>query len=71
MMIMIIKTVFIRLTSLGAHYIFGPRQWALMRFSPFSASVVCLFCNKTINGTTDREDVTEQGLCQKPRLLSL
>ena len=26
------------------------RGWALIKFSPFSASVVCLFCNKTING---------------------
>ena len=71
MTIMIFNTVFIRLTALGAHYIFGPCEWVVMRFSPFSASVVCLFCNKTINCTTDREDVTEQGLCQKPRLLSL
>ena len=23
--------------------------WALIKFSTFSASVVCLFCNKTIN----------------------
>ena len=23
--------------------------WALIKFSPFSASEVCLFCNKTIN----------------------
>ena len=26
------------------------RGWALIKFSTFSASVVCLFCNKTING---------------------
>ena len=26
------------------------RGWALIKFSPFSASVVSLFCNKTING---------------------
>ena len=26
------------------------RGWALIKFSVFSASVVCLFCNKTING---------------------
>ena len=25
-------------------------RWALIKFSTFSASVVCLFCNKTING---------------------
>ena len=24
-------------------------RWALIKFSPFSASEVCLFCNKTIN----------------------
>ena len=26
------------------------RRWALIKLSTFSASVVCLFCNKTING---------------------
>ena len=26
------------------------RGWVLIKFSLFSASVVCLFCNKTING---------------------
>ena len=26
------------------------RGWALIKFSPFSATEVCLFCNKTING---------------------
>ena len=25
------------------------RGWVLIKFSPFSASEVCLFCNKTIN----------------------
>ena len=24
-------------------------DWAIIEFSPFSASAVCLFCNKTIN----------------------
>ena len=24
-------------------------RWALIKFSPFSVSEVCLFCNKTIN----------------------
>ena len=24
-------------------------RWALIKFSPFSASEVCLFCNKTVN----------------------
>ena len=39
----------------GAYSIFGPWRWALIRslvlieLSPFSASVVCLFCNKIIN----------------------
>ena len=27
------------------------RGWVLIKFSPFSASEVCLFCNKTINAT--------------------
>ena len=30
-------------------------RWALIKFSPFSARVVCLFCNKT---------VTKQGFCK-------
>ena len=25
-------------------------RWALIKFSPFSRSVTCLFCNKTVNG---------------------
>ena len=29
------------------------RGWVLIRFSPFSASVVCLFCNKTTNGNKE------------------
>ena len=37
-------------------------RWALIKFSPFSSSVVCLFCNKAI--TTKREDVTKQGICK-------
>ena len=24
--------------------------WALIKFSPFSTSVVCIFCKKTVNG---------------------
>ena len=39
------------------------RGWALIKFSVFSASVVCLFCNKTINGT----DKTRR--CNKARFL--
>ena len=30
------------------------RGWALIKFSPFSASVVCLFCNKKINGNNKK-----------------
>ena len=56
-----LNTVFIRLTALGAFRIFRPCEWALIRggrlfeagrlfkFSLFSASVVCLFYNKTVN----------------------
>ena len=38
--------------------------WALIKFSPFSASEVCLFCNKTINASTKRQEVTKQGFCK-------
>ena len=57
------------LTALGAYYIFGPwewaliRGWALIKFSPFSASVVCLFCNKTVNGNNKTRR------CNKARFL--
>ena len=36
------------------------RGCALIKFSPFSASLVCLFCNKT-NGNNKTEDVTKKG----------
>ena len=39
------------------------RGWALIKFSAFSASVVCLFCNKSINGN----DKTRR--CNKARFL--
>ena len=39
------------------------RGWGLIKFSAFSASVVCLFCNKTINGN----DKTRR--CNKARFL--
>ena len=39
------------------------RGWALIKFSPFSASVVCLFCNKTINGNNKTRR------CNKARFL--
>ena len=40
------------------------RGWTLINSSPFSASVVCLFCNKTTNAITKREEVTKQGFCK-------
>ena len=40
------------------------RGWALIKFSTFSASVVRLFCHKTINGNNKIEDVTKQGFCK-------
>ena len=39
------------------------RGWALIKFSAFSSSVVCLFCNKTIHAIT-KVDVTRQGSCK-------
>ena len=39
------------------------RGWALIKFSSFSASVVCLFCNKTINGNNKTRR------CNKARFL--
>ena len=57
----LVSTVFIRLTApgrllniwalrVGAYSRWALiRDWALIKFSPFSASEVCLFCNKTIN----------------------
>ena len=39
------------------------RGWALIKFSPFSASVLCLFCNKTINGNNKTRR------CNKSRFL--
>ena len=38
-------------------------RWALIKFSTFSASVVCLFCNKTINGNNKTRT------CNKARFL--
>ena len=63
------NTVFIRLTALGVYQIFGPwewaliRGWALIKFSSFSASVVRLFYNKTINGNNKTRR------CNKARFL--
>ena len=39
------------------------RGWALIKFAPFSASVVCLFCNNTINGNNKTRR------CNKERFL--
>ena len=39
------------------------RGWALIKFSPLSASAVCLFCNKTINSNN------ETRRCNKARFL--
>ena len=39
------------------------RGWALIQFPPFSGSVVCLFCNKTINSNN------ETRRCSKARFL--
>ena len=39
------------------------RGWALIKFSPFAASAVCLFCNKTINSNN------ETRRCNKARFL--
>ena len=39
------------------------RGWALIKFSPFSAIVVCLFCNKIINGNNKKQR------CNKARFL--
>ena len=30
-------------------------RWALIKFLPFSASEVCLLCNKTINGSNKKQ----------------
>ena len=52
-------TVFIRLTTLGAFWTLRVgaysrwaliRGWVLIKFSPFSTSVVCIFCKKTVSG---------------------
>ena len=68
-------TVFIRLTALGRLLTFWIlrvgaysrwtliRGWALIKFSPFSTSVVCIFCNKTVNG----DNKTRR--CRKARFL--
>ena len=62
-------TVFIRITALDAYWIFGTWEWALIRgwvlfkFSPFSASEVCLFCNKTITANNKTRG------CNKARFL--
>ena len=71
----IIDTVFIRLTALGAYLFLNLesgrlfevgahiRSWALIKFSPFSASAVSIFCNKTVNGNNKKQR------CNKARFL--
>ena len=39
------------------------RGWALIKYSPFLASAVCLFCNKTVNGNNKTRR------CNKARFL--
>ena len=39
------------------------RGWALTKFSPFSASVVCLFSNKTINGCKKTRRCSKARFC--------
>ena len=39
-------------------------RWVLIKFSPFSASVVCLFCNRKIDGNNKTRR------CNKARFLS-
>ena len=39
------------------------RGWALIKFLPFSTSVVCIFCNKTVNGNNKTRR------CKKARFL--
>ena len=39
------------------------RGWALIKFSPFSRSVICIFCNKTVNGNNKTRR------CNKARFL--
>ena len=40
------------------------RGWVLIKFSLFSASVVCLFCNKTINGNNKTRRCNKAGFCK-------
>ena len=64
-----IESVAYRIYSIncpGRSLNFWPGEWTLIKFSPFSASVVYLFCNKIINVNNKSEDVTKQGLCKIP-----
>ena len=40
------------------------RGWALIKFSPFSESEVCLFCNKTINANDKTRRSNKAGFCK-------
>ena len=37
------------------------RGWALIKCSPLSASVVCLFCNKTLKGNNKKDECKSSG----------
>ena len=47
------------------------RGWALIKFSAFSASVVCLFCNKTINGNDKTRRCDKASSCKIQSTLAL
>ena len=37
------------------------RGWTLIKFAPFSTSVVCTFCNKTVNGNNALKKTSSSG----------
>ena len=45
--------------GVGAH-----SRWALIKFTPFSASVVCLFCHKTINANNKTRRSNKARFCK-------
>ena len=40
------------------------RGWTLIKFSPLSTSVVCIFCNKTVNGNNKTRRCTKASFLQ-------
>ena len=42
------------------------RGWALIKFSPFSRSVTCIFCNKTVNGNNKTRRYNKARFLQNP-----